>query len=93
MDLETQVQTHQPEAIKTVQILKHDIQQHCQLLQLYSTGDERMSTVHWWNDTDGETEALKETTWRSASLFTIYPTCTTPGMNLGRHGGKPEPTT
>jgi len=35
---------------------------------------------HWWNDTKGETEALKETTWHSASLFTIYPTCTALGL-------------
>jgi len=38
------------------------------------------SMEHWWNDTKGETEALKETTWHSASLFTIYPTCTALGL-------------
>jgi hypothetical protein len=27
------------------------ISQHCQLERLYSTSDEGISTVHWWNDT------------------------------------------
>jgi hypothetical protein len=35
------------------------------MLQLYSIGDERMSVEHWWDDTDGETEANKET-WHNA---------------------------
>jgi len=52
-----------------------------------------MIMEHWWNNTDEETEALKETAWRSARLFTIYPTCTALGLNPGCHSGRPEPTT
>ena len=41
----------------------------------------------------GKLKHSKETAWHSTSLFTIYPTCTALGLNPGRHGGRPEPTT